>query len=163
VLLLADAFIRRFSERHGRNIRGLDPAARRALESYSFPGNVRELENVLERAVILEDGVAITAGSLPDEIIHFANSAPRPPSEARAADEPAADRATQKIEPIHPDLRLIDGAGPILPFSEVERRVVLDALEKTGWNIQEASTKLGIGRATIYRMMRRHGIERGND
>jgi two-component system response regulator HydG len=137
VLLLADAFMRRFAARHERPVRSLDPAARRALERYAWPGNVRELENVIERAVILEDGPSIGIASLPDEVARAAveRAAPRPP--------PSGDEA-----------------GAIVPLEELERRALRDALERLDWNVTEAALRLGIGRATIYRMLSRHGIRR---
>jgi DNA-binding NtrC family response regulator len=134
VLLLADAFVRRFAAEHARGIRGLTPEACRALEAYRWPGNVRELENVLERAVILEDGDAISLGSLPDVVVCALDKDGLPLAAARSNDE-------------------------ILPFEEEERRIIARALELTGGNVKEAAARLKIGRATIYRKIERYGLE----
>jgi DNA-binding NtrC family response regulator len=135
VLLLAHAFVRRFADRHARPIRALTAESCRALEAYPFPGNVRELENVLERAVILEDGEALSLGSLPDAIVC-----------ALDGREPGRGPAP----PPRPD--------QILPLEEEERRIIARALEVTGWNVKEAAERLEIGRATIYRKIERYGL-----
>ncbi len=142
VLLLAEAFVKRFAGRHGKPIQGLTHEARQAVEAYAWPGNVRELENVIERATILEDGPAISLASLPDDVVcaHEA-SHPRLPEAATAA--PAAPEP-----PLSAD---------IVDFEEEERRIILRALELTRWNIHEAAARLRIGRATIYRKLERYG------
>jgi len=65
VLLLAEHFLRRFAAEHGRGPLSLSREARRLLDEYSFPGNVRELENLIERAVTLSDGPEVTSFALP--------------------------------------------------------------------------------------------------
>lgn len=70
VVLLADHYLTLFRNRRGgRNIRGLSPEVRRAFKHYNWPGNVRELRNVIERAIVLEEGEVITAASLPADIL----------------------------------------------------------------------------------------------
>src|SRR5436190_5202510 len=70
VVLLADHYLKVFRNRMGeRNIRGLSPEVRRAFKLYDWPGNVRELRNVIERAIVLEEGDVITARSLPADIL----------------------------------------------------------------------------------------------
>jgi DNA-binding NtrC family response regulator len=140
VLLLAHAFIRQLAQRHGRPVRRLAPAARAALEAYGWPGNVRELENVLERAVILEDGPEIGLASLPEVIVGVAAAAgldeppPAPPGRGSVAQE-------------------------VGTLGEAERRAIEVVLRDTHWNVKAAARRLGIGRATIYRKIVRHGIE----
>ena len=156
LVLLARTFVERFGKRDGRpdnkRVAGFTPEAQRVLESYSWPGNVRELENVIERAVILEDGPSVTAQSLPDEIVRGFRGEPEQKAgdapvdvAAGAGDEGAAEAGTT-------------GPGDIVPFEEEERRIILRALELTRWNVQEASVRLGIGRATIYRKIERYGL-----
>jgi two-component system response regulator PilR (NtrC family) len=69
VALLADHFVRRFAREIGNDVREIDPAALSVLERYHFPGNVRELENVIERAVTLSHGSTITVDSLPQSVM----------------------------------------------------------------------------------------------
>ena len=142
VLLLARAFLERFSRRHGRELREIGPEAARALEAHAWPGNVRELENVIERAVILTEGQVLSLGSLPDEVVCALD--------ARAAPAPAP-------VPAAPSARA-PSAEDIVPFDEEEKWIIQRALELTGWNVREAAERLGIGRATIYRKIERYAL-----
>ncbi len=137
ILLLASAFLRRFAERHDREIKALTPAARRALFAYPWPGNVRELENVIERATILEDGAKLSLGSLPDEVVCAGES----PVKGTSGASVPLDKAE------------------IIPLEDEERRIIQRALDLTGWNVQEAAQRLKIGRATIYRKIERYGLK----
>lgn len=74
VRMLADAFLKRVSERHGRPMQGFEPEVLAAMEAYAWPGNVRELENMIERSVALETGVTVGAASLPPALQKLANS-----------------------------------------------------------------------------------------
>jgi len=70
VLLLAEHCLKSFAHHMGRsNLRGLSPEVARAFKLYDWPGNVRELRNVIERAIVVEDGEVISAGSLPEGIL----------------------------------------------------------------------------------------------
>ena len=165
VVLLADTFIRRFAARHNRDVKGLTPEARRALERHHWPGNVRELENVLERAVILQDGPAIALHNLPDEIAIASSvvSETSPPAQHDGTGDSEVGRSVanpEQGEKRGAEALLGLGTTEILPFDEIERRTVLHALQATDFNVHEAAARLRIGRATIYRMMRRHGITR---
>jgi len=147
ILLLANFFVERYAKRNRKTILGFSPEAQLALEHYRWPGNVRELENVIERAIILEDESRIRLTSLPLEV-----------AAALAADGGLGDASHA------------NGSGParlghedreaIVPLEEEERRIIRRALELTNWNIQEASRRLRIGRATIYRKIERYGLMR---
>ncbi len=137
-LLLTAAFVLRFAERHGKTIDGVSPEARRALQTYSWPGNVRELENVVERAIVLEDGNSICADSLPIEVRQGAAA-----NGGEIVDNRAAPVSREEI----------------VSFEVEERQIILRALELTQWNVQEASNRLGLGRATIYRKIERYGLK----
>ncbi len=142
VTLLASVFIRDFAARHGRTFGGLSARARRALKAYSWPGNIRELKNVTERAVLLEDGREITLASLSDEVVC------------------ALDGSSEPIAPGAPPT--IETKEDVVPLADIERQVIERALELTGWSVQEAAKRLGIGRATLYRRIEQYGLKQSS-
>ncbi len=134
VRLLAEHFVACIGR---RNIRGLSPEAVRAFESYDWPGNVRELRNVVERALILEDGELITTRYLTPEIVP--NSEDGHPGRARAS--VLDDDATVSL----PE----DGVS----LDEVETALLRQALARSGGNQTHAAGLLGMSRDKFrYRM-----------
>lgn len=121
--LLADHFLQRFAKRNRKAVKGFTPRAMDLLIHYDWPGNIRELENAIERSVVLLTGEYISERELPLAI----------------ANQPlpfVADRAIQ-------------------PLVEVEKEVILAALEKTGGNKTEAARQLGITRKTLLAKLSR--------
>jgi len=143
IFLLASFFVERYAKRNHKTIHGFLPEAQRALERYRWPGNVRELENVIERAIILEDDTRIRLTSLPPEVAAALNG--NGVGEAGHVNGAMIAKPTREA---------------IVPLEEEERRIIRRALELTNWNIQEASRRLRIGRATIYRKIERYGLMR---
>jgi DNA-binding NtrC family response regulator len=138
--LLMDHFLRELTERHGRGPVAVDAEAQHRLLAYDWPGNIRELQNVLERALVLAEQDVIGPEHLPAEV---RPGAPPPESPAPAADEP--------LPPSAP-------VNALLSLEEVERRHVLRVLEATGGSREEASRILGISRRTLTRMVQRWGL-----
>ena len=126
--LLCDHFLDRFRQRYQRTIRTIAPAAYHLLIRSRWPGNVRELENAIERAVLVAKGNDITPPDLPDSLREEAG--------------PAGDF----MLPAHRTL------------AEIERMAIVQALERTNWNKQEAAAQLGLYRPTLYSKMRKHEI-----
>ncbi|HYC22344.1 MAG TPA: helix-turn-helix domain-containing protein, partial [Candidatus Bathyarchaeia archaeon] len=116
--------------RHGRGILELSPDARRVLEAYSWPGNLRELANALERAVVLTTGDAIGTERLPDVVV-------APPA---------------------PPLSTGDGAAAPQSLEELERRQVVKVLAESA-TLEEAADRLGINVTTLWRKRKRFGID----
>jgi len=136
ILLLAEALLDRFARRDGRPRLTITPAAHAALVAFDWPGNVRQLENVLERAAILEEGDRLTIDHLGGAV--GAVSLGRGSGEIASADDASAE---------------------IVPMEDEVRGIILRALDHTGWNIRETARRLGIGRATIYRKLERYGVK----
>ena len=117
----------------GQEEASLNDTALRALEAYPWPGNIRQLRNVLRTALALREGREITPGDLPEEIIR---NAPAPAKPEAAAAEP-------------PGLTALESA---------EREAILRNLEKCRWNVTLAARQLHISRNTLYRKMKHLNI-----
>lgn len=131
--LLIRHFVRRFAAQEGRAISGVAPQVEARLLDYPWPGNVRELEDLIFRAVVLAETQVLQPRDFP----LFFLGAPPPPPPARR--EPAA-------------------SGAIPPLEEVELLAMQGALQATGGNVSRAARRLRIGRATLYRKFKKHGI-----
>jgi len=151
---IADSILQRISERAGLPPTRLSAGAAQALQSHSFPGNVRELENVLERAVALAPGVELQAGDLH---LPEPSSAPMPPAEpatvpvapSAPAAKPVPEAAVEADLPS--DLEAYLGA--------VERDAIQAALARTGHNRTAAAQLLGISFRQMRYRMRRLGLK----
>jgi DNA-binding NtrC family response regulator len=133
VPLLVDHFLKKYSEENERPHRRVTTEALRPLVTYSWPGNVRELENVIERAVVLSSGTEITPDLLPDHIA------------GRGTPVPMMDT---------------DPAASLFDIMEdCERRIIMDMLEKCGWNQTEAAERFHVPLSTLNQKIKRLSIE----
>ena len=141
---LVARFLDEFSAAGGRRVAGIEPAALKALEDYSWPGNVRQLRNVVEKMVILANGERLTTDDLPVEI-----TAPR--AEARpAAQGPEPRPAAQGPEPRPAGA----ASSESISLHEAEKRQILAALDAAKYNKTKAAAALGISRRTLHRKLR---------
>jgi DNA-binding NtrC family response regulator len=131
--LLAEHFLQGFCQTHGRTKEGIAAEAMERLAQYDWPGNVRELENVIERAVLLGKGSRIEANDLPAAI---------------AGEKPEASRLGE-----------YRGKGLKQALAEPEKAILRVALETHGWNRQDTAATLGINRITLYKKMKRYGLD----
>lgn len=136
---IATAVLDGLNRRYPLLAKRLTDGALRALSAHAWPGNARELRNVLESAFFLVDGEEIDAEHLVGKL------------QAAPADSPA-----RGASPLHPG-RTTDVAG-VIPLSELERRAIAAALEATGGNKRETARLLGIGRTSLYQKLRRYGL-----
>ncbi len=135
---LAEHFLRHHARELGKSIMGFSPDAATALHAYAYPGNVRELANIVERAAVLTRGVTIQIDDLP---AHVANP------DKGGAPMDRDDEVAWSGQSLEEALR------------EPERRVILRALEACEWNRQKTADALGINRTTLYKKMKSLGIE----
>lgn len=140
--LLVGRFLHRFATQMDRNVRGLSPSAFERLRDYSFPGNVRELQNTIERAVTFCDGPVIKLEHLPPRILK----------------QPVGAGA---LPPGIPDLPgLLVARDTALPsLAELEARYIRYVLEQVDGNKRRAAALLGIGRRTLYRRLGEQDID----
>src|SRR5271166_1953432 len=145
-------FMDYFSKENGKPLREFTPGAMKLLMDYDWPGNVRELENVVERAVVLSTQERVDVDLLPDTLrskeivrgVRLQLSEFLPPLPGEPGSRTAAD-ATQ------PSLfQIID---------EVERRIITDMLERSGWNQTEAAERFLIPLSTLNQKIKRLGID----
>ncbi len=134
---LADRFAKRFGEEHGKEIRGLTPDALRALDRYAFPGNIRELENMIERAVALAAGPTLGLGDLPEEV-----------SGASALPTPQALTVPCDLDEV---------------LGEIERRLILQALEMSNGVRTAAAKLLGVSFRSLRYRLQKIGMETTSD
>ena len=134
--LLAQQFLQKLSVAQGKNIKGFSEPALALLRSYLFPGNVRELQNVVERAVAFCSEDWIQASHLP----------------ARLTQHNSENPGQQTTERAGIDAALL--AGPVLPtLDQLQKRYVRKILDEVGGNKRRAAALLGIGRRTLYRWL----------
>ena len=139
--LLLEHFLKELSERMNREVRGFSRAARRALMSYEWPGNIRQLRNAVERMLAVDDDGLLDVDGLPPELRHL-----------------IADGLETEFDD------LSSGADGLIgrPLNEVERYYIQRALELTDGNREETAKMLGIGERTLYRKINEYGLRNSN-
>jgi len=151
---LVDHFIARFNAEEGRRIVGCAPETLALLQAYDWPGNVRQLENAVFRAIVLADSpflqpydfpsISGVAAPLPD-------ATPTPPAAAPSY----ADLPPLPEQPI----RILDDRGHLRTLEDIERDLIQHAIEVYAGHMSEIARRLGIGRSTLYRKVREQGLE----
>jgi len=150
--VLVEHFLPRKAKEAGKQILGLTDDALAALRGYDYPGNVRELENIIERAVVLTRSTRIGVDDLPAHIVDPAG-AHRPLKPER--DDADADD-TIRLSLDHP--------GPLREaLMEPERRIILAALRSNDWNRQQTAEQLDINRTTLYKKMKQYSLDHPSD
>jgi DNA-binding NtrC family response regulator len=129
--LLAQAFVAECADHEGKAVRGVDAEAIRILERYPWPGNIRELRNVIERAVILAQGELITANELPPDLVHG------------------------PVPPVRGSLGLTPGTR----LRDAERRLIEVTLEHAGQNKTRAAELLGVSVRTLHNKLHKFEAE----
>lgn len=141
---LAMYFLAQAAERAAKPVTMVDEMALEAMSAYHWPGNIRELQNVIERAVVLCEGHQVTVADLP----HAVAQATFQP-QILANSSPAAPRTRPVPELV---------AQRTVIGSEGERQQLVEALQRCGGNKAEAARLLGIPRSTFFSKLRRHGL-----
>ena len=160
---LARHFLARLAAEEGKRVRVIDPEALRLLTAYRWPGNVRQLENAVFRAVVLADGEDIGVDELPQIAAQLTPDAiaAQPmiePAPALAAALPDAAEAADVMEP-GSAVRLLDSQGEVRPLEEIERETIRFAIAHYRKQMSEVARRLKIGRSTLYRKLESLGLD----
>ena len=151
--LLVQYFAERLQLNMASPPKAIDPGAYTAFQSYTWPGNIRELKNIVERLLIMVNRDVVMA---PDVAEALAGTPQPPPVYASPSDmlEPSTLQPAEST-PIYKSgvtlSEMVDAA---------EARCILTALEENGWNVRQTAEMLAVERANLYKKMNRHGISR---
>lgn len=158
---LVRRFIARFSVEEGRAIRSISSEAMALVQSFSWPGNVRQLENAVFRAVILCEGDELTLSDFPQVAQAVEGFDVRiPPLSLQPVAPPMPERDLAALEMRDPSaLKLLDPMGDVRPLGDVEGDTIRFALDHYRGQMSKVARKLGIGRSTLYRKLKELGIE----
>jgi transcriptional regulator with PAS, ATPase and Fis domain len=150
IRLLIDHFLDVFSKRLGKNIKGFTDRAIGILESYTYPGNIRELRNIVEYAVTMTTGRRVSPKHLPSYLTELKPENMTP--EMAVENGATADRS------IPPGSSGVQAAVPD-EWPAAEKKMILEALIRARGRRSEAARILGWGRSTLWRKMKTHGID----
>jgi len=160
---LALHFMRRAALASGRKVEGISPAALDALCAHPWPGNVRQLEWAIERAVVLGEGDKVEQRDLPPEVLEPSAAAAPAQSPAQGPIQGSAQTVATAAAPI-PSAMPSEGAlQPIIPegtWEEHEKAKLLEALQRANWNITRAAQLLGMTFRTLQYRLEKFGIKR---
>lgn len=151
---LIDHFIGRFNVEEGKRIAGASPETLSLLTAFDWPGNVRQLENTIYRAIVLADAPFLQPHDFP------AISGVAMPLEEAPAQPSAAMMNYAELPPL-PDqpIKILDDRGHLRTLEDIERDLIQHAIEVYAGHMSEIARRLGIGRSTLYRKVREQGLE----
>jgi DNA-binding NtrC family response regulator len=151
---LSRHFITRFAAEENKQVAGLTPQASHLLERFAWPGNVRQLENTVFRAVVLCDGAQLDVCDFPQIAAAMGMDAGMRQNSASQA-----ENAPPRIAPSAYGLNVTDAAGNIRKFVELESEIIRMAIARYDGHMSEVARRLGIGRSTLYRKLKEFGLE----
>jgi len=147
---LAKHFIARFAAEEHKSVAGLTAEAAQMIERFSWPGNVRQLENTIFRAVVLCDGPVLDLCDFPQIAAAMGMEAGAPAHHLPALQAPIASSYA---------LSLTDEAGQVRKFEALESDIIRMAIGRYDGHMSEVARRLGIGRSTLYRKLKEFGLE----
>ena len=162
---LVNHFIARFAAEAGKRILGIAPPALDLLVDYSWPGNIRQLENAVYRAIVLCDGAYLESVDFPqivaqtngrDSAVSAITASPSPKAPVHIDDVPARERLMPDPQPRSD--RFLDPSGEIAALAEIERAAIVFAIAHYGGRMSRVARALKIGRSTLYRKLHEYGL-----
>jgi DNA-binding NtrC family response regulator len=158
---LTEAFVRRFNLEEGRRVAGASPETISLLTAFDWPGNVRQLENAVYRAIILADAPYLQ----PHDFPAISGLSLPPAAPATSAAQPAMSGAPPTAAELVADIprnapvQILDERGHLRTLEDIERDLIQLAIEIYAGHMSEVARRLGIGRSTLYRKVREHELE----
>ncbi len=152
IALLASKFLKEYSKANGNLVTGIEPEAVKALEEYSWPGNVRQLRNVMEKMVVLSSGGKLTREDIPLEILSRDGAGAASGAAAGGAMTFALPAAATAMPPALPPIKTLKD------LREQEKATILAALQACRGNRTKAAEHLGISRRTLLRRLKDYEI-----
>jgi len=149
VMLIADTFLKHFAKEERKRFRRFSADAAAAMVAHNWPGNIRELQNIVRSITVLYDGTEVTPDMLPP-IFHMQQPAAIARAATTSSEHPLADAATA-TPAIPGGVASWTSEQDILPLDEVEREAIEAAINICGGNIGRAAGFLGVSPSTIYR------------
>ncbi len=152
---LLECFVRRFNVEEGKAVVGVSPETLAYLTAFDWPGNVRQLENAVYRAIVLADAPYLQPHDFP-----AISGVAAPPPEYVAATPGPVPSFSELAQP-HADtpVRFLDARGHLRTLEEIERDLIQLAIEVYAGHMSEVARRLGIGRSTLYRKVREQGLD----
>ena len=161
---LIEHFVARFNVEEGRRIAGCAPETIALLSAFDWPGNVRQLENSVYRAIVLADAPFLQPHDFP--AISGVSACLLPMEHGEGDREAVEGSTTNPAEPYAnlpplPDtpIRILDDRGHLRTLEDIERDLIQHAIEVYAGHMSEIARRLGIGRSTLYRKVREQGLE----
>ena len=158
--LLAEYFLDHFNKVRNKSIRGISPEAMEVLSRYSWPGNIRELANFIERMVVLCSGDVITTKDLPAKVL---GEVPQEKWAPLNDKEPEGSPALALQESLRKSFSVgipEEGMNLKSVVENFEKELILEALEKTNWVKNKAAGLLGLNRTTLVEKLKKMNIKR---
>ena len=158
-------FIARFAAEAGKRILGISPPALDLLIDYAWPGNIRQLENAIYRAIVLSDGAFLETADFPqivaqtngrDIAARAIQAAPLQAAPVHIDDAPGRQRFPSDMPPRSD--RFLDPAGEVTALAEIERAAIVFAIAHYGGRMSRVARALKIGRSTLYRKLHEYGL-----
>ena len=155
VAALLDCFVRRFNVEEGKSVVGVSPETLAYLTAFDWPGNVRQLENAVYRAIVLADAPYLQPHDFP-----AISGVAAPPPEYAATPTPGRSAGAPTVEgALDAPVRILDARGHLRTLEQIERDLIQLAIEVYAGHMSEVARRLGIGRSTLYRKVREQGLE----
>jgi DNA-binding NtrC family response regulator len=152
---LVEHFVRRFNVEEGKRVTGVSSEAMQMLAGYDWPGNVRQLENTVYRAIVLADSPYLQPFDFP-AISGVSAPLTAAPTEPHAMIEAHHDALSALQDA---PVRILDDSGHLRKLEEIERDLIEHAISVYAGHMSEVARRLGIGRSTLYRKVRDCGLE----